>query len=224
MRSVEIVADLTCPWCYLGFRRLRRLQDARGLRLVWRPFLLNPHLPPGGVERQLYRARKFGSEEAARRLDRRLFALGSQEGISFAFERISRISWTVAAHGLVLEAQRRRVAELIVERLFAAYFVQGRDLADPRLLEALAISAGLAWKWPGGAEPPPGQAAVTAAHREATEAGVTGVPLFRFAGAFSIAGAQPLEALRAVADLATMRSQTAPQASTALSAQGRHGS
>lgn len=224
MAIVELVADLTCPWCYLGFRRLRRLQGERGLRLVWRPFLLNPHLPPSGVERQLYRARKFGSEEAARRLDRRLLALGSQEGIGFAFERITRTSWTVAAHGLVLEAQRRKVAESIIERLFAAYFAHGRDLADPRLLEAVAASAGLAWAWPGGDAPPPGQAAVTAAHREAAEAGVSGVPLFRFGNAFSIAGAQPLEALRAVADLAAMRSPGATAAPASLASQGRQGS
>jgi predicted DsbA family dithiol-disulfide isomerase len=224
LATVELVADLTCPWCYLGFRRLRRLQGERGLRLIWRPFLLNPHLPPSGVERQLYRARKFGSEEAARRLDRRLLALGSQEGISFVFERITRTSWTVAAHGLVLEAQRRKVAEAIIERLFAAYFVHGRDLADPRLLEAVATSAGLAWAWQGGDAPPPGQAAVTAAHREAAEAGVNGVPLFRFGSVFSIAGAQPLEALRAVADLAAMRSPGATAAAASPATQGRQGS
>lgn len=224
MATVELIADLTCPWCYLGFRRVRRLQAERGLRLVWHPFLLNPHLPPAGVERELYRTRKFGSEEAARRLDRRLLALGSEEGIAFAFERIARTSWSVAAHGLVLEAQRRRVAESIIERLFAAYFVHGRDLADPRLLEAVATSAGLAWQWSGGAAPSPGQAAVTAAHREAAEAGVSGVPLFRFDGAFSIAGAQPLQALRAVAELAALRAQVLSPRPPCGATQGRQGS
>ena len=224
MATVELVADLTCPWCYLGFRRLRRLQGERRLRLVWRPFLLNPHLPRAGVARQLYRTRKFGSEEAARRLDRRLLALGSREGIAFAFERIARTSWTVAAHGLVLEAQRRQLAEPLIERLFAAYFTQGRDLADPRLLEALASSAGLVWRWPGGDAPSPGQAAVVAAHHASAEAGVSGVPLFRFDGVFSIAGAQPLEALRAVAELAALHAVLPQRPAAGGAAQGRQGS
>lgn len=202
--SVELVGDLSCPWCYLGFRRLRRLQQERPLRLVWRPFLLNPHLPPEGIERQLYRARKFGSPEAARRLDRRLAALGEEEGVAFAFDSMARTSWTVAAHGLVLHSQRHGEIEDLLERLFAAYFVDARDLADAGLLDSLARQAASSWAWSGGRAPPPSSRAVLESHQQACDAGVSGVPTFIFARAFSIAGAQPVESLRGVADLAAL--------------------
>lgn len=220
--AVELVGDLSCPWCYLGYRRLRRLQQERSLHLFWRPFLLNPHLPPEGVERLAYRARKFGSPEAARRLDRRLTALGEHEGIAFAFDSMPRTSWTVAAHGLLLQAQRRGIAERLLERLFAAYFVEGRDLGDPLLLQQLAAQAGLTWSWPGGDAPPPDSRTVLELHQQACDAGISGVPLFVFDAGLSIAGAQPLEALRGVADLAAMRGHVDPVISTA--AYGRQAS
>jgi predicted DsbA family dithiol-disulfide isomerase len=206
-QTVELFGDLSCPWCYLGFRRLRRLQRERSLRVRWRPFLLNPHLPPEGVERHAYGARKFGSAEAARRLDQRLATLGEREGIAFAFDRMRRISSTVAAQGLLLEAQRRGVAETMLERLFAAYFVDGRDLGEAALLRDLAAQLGLSWDWPGGRAPPPGSRAVLESHRQACDAGISGVPLLVFDAGLSIAGAQPLEALRGIADLAAMRAR-----------------
>jgi predicted DsbA family dithiol-disulfide isomerase len=214
---VELVADLSCPWCYVGFRRLRRLQQEASLVLVWRPFLLNPFMPPEGMERRLYRARKFGSVEAGRRLDRRLAEIGAQDGIAFAFERIARTPQTVAAQSLLLEAQRRGLVELMAERLFAAMFTQGRDIGDMRELLAEARHLGLDWSGPAGA------AAVLASHERAVAAGTTGVPLFVFRPGLSIAGAQSLETLRAMLDLARYRLR-AEAAHDAATAQGRQAS
>lgn len=203
--AVELVADLSCPWCYVAFRRLRRLQREASLVLVWQPFLLNPFLPQEGMERGLYRSRKFGSLEASRRLDRRLVDVGEQEGIAFAFERIARTPQTVAAHGLLLTAQRRGLVELAAERLFSAMFTQGRDIGDPHELLREARHLGLDWQPPAPGQPPPNAASVLAAHDQACAAGVSGVPLLVFRPGLSIAGAQSLDALRAMLDLARYR-------------------
>jgi predicted DsbA family dithiol-disulfide isomerase len=220
--SVELIADLSCPWCYIAFRRLRRLQQEASLVLVWRPFLLNPFLPAEGMERRLYRARKFGSIEASRRLDRRLAEVGEQDGIAFDFERIARTPQTIAAQGLLLEAQRRGVAELAAERLFAAMFAQGRDIGDHRELLLEARHLGLDWAEPAPGAAPPNAAAVTASHDRACAAGISGVPLLVFRPGLSIAGAQSLEALRAMRDLARYRLRA--EATPAPSFQGRQAS
>jgi predicted DsbA family dithiol-disulfide isomerase len=206
---VELVADLSCPWCWLGFRRLRRLQREAGLAIRWAPFLLDPWLPAEGVERAAWRARRMGSREAAERQERRLVELGRAEGLAFAFARIRRTPRTVAAHGLVLQAQRRGLVELAAERLFAAFLADGRDIGDPAVLAAEAAALGL--------EPAPADAAaVLEAHARAVAAKIGGVPLYRFLPGLSIAGAQPLECLRALLDVARMR--------LAAEAQGRQGS
>jgi predicted DsbA family dithiol-disulfide isomerase len=206
---VELVADLACPWCYLGFRRLRRLQREAGLVLRWVPFLLDPWLPPEGIERRAWRARRLGSREAAERQERRLKELGAGEGLSFDFARIRRAPRTVGGHALLLAAQRRGLVELAAERLFASFFTDGRDIGDPAVLAAEAEALGL--------EPAEGDAAlVLEAHGRAVAAGISGVPLFRFLPGLSIAGAQPVEGLRVLLDVARLR--------LATEAQGRQGS
>lgn len=215
--AVELLADLSCPWCYVAFRRIRRLQHEASLVLIWRPFLLNPFLPAEGMPRDLYRTRKFGSLEASRRLDRRLAEVGEREGIAFAFERIARTPQTIAAHGLLLTAQRRGLAELAAERLFAAMFTQGRDIGDPDELAVEARHLGLDWRPPHPGTAPAHAAAVIASHDRACAAGISGVPLLSFRPGLSIAGAQSLEALRAMLDLARYRLR-------AEAAQGRQAS
>ena len=65
MLDIEFVSDVICPWCFIGKRRLERaLQALAGQyasRVVWRPFELNPTMPPEGMDRIAYRTRKFGS-------------------------------------------------------------------------------------------------------------------------------------------------------------------
>src|SRR5262249_59070940 len=75
--SLDVVSDVVCPWCYIGKRRLGtalELVAAEGDVAVaparWRPFELNPGLPPEGVDRRAYLEAKFGSlERAAQRYE-----------------------------------------------------------------------------------------------------------------------------------------------------------
>ncbi|HET6469197.1 MAG TPA: DsbA family oxidoreductase [Geminicoccaceae bacterium] len=195
---VELIADPSCPWCYIGFRRLARLQVERPFLLRWRPFLLDPYLPAEGIERALYTQRRLGGTEAGRRLDLRIAAVGRADGIRFEFERIRRAPSTILAQALLLEAQRRGRLAATAEFVFRTFFTEGGDIGDPTLLARLARRLAL--------EPPEatpaGTAAIVAMHQAATEEGVSGVPVFRFAGRYTVAGAQPEEVLGAMLDLA----------------------
>ena len=94
MTRLEIISDVVCPWCYLGAANLMRAlgagDDPHPFALRWRPYQLDPTLPPEGMDRAAYMAAKFGD---TRRLDgahARLEAMGADSGISFRFDRIAR--------------------------------------------------------------------------------------------------------------------------------------
>jgi predicted DsbA family dithiol-disulfide isomerase len=200
---VDMVADLACPWCYLGLVRFERARRGRPVALRWRPFLLNPHLPPDGMDRASYLAQKFGGREAAARIYARIEAAGQSEGIRFAFERIERTPNTMAAHRLILAAERLGRGEALMHVLFRALFEHGRDVGRADVLAAAGHEAGLADDTIRAAiEDDADTAAVVASHGAAARAGIGGVPVFIFNAEHAIAGAQPPEVLEGLIDLA----------------------
>ena len=136
--GVEIVSDAICPWCYIGKKRFEKavakLPEGVTVSVRWRPFELNPHMPPEGMDRVDYRRRKFGSWEYARKLDAGVAAVGAQEGIGFRHDLIKRTPNTFEAHRLVWLAKREGVQDA---------FVEGRDIGDPAVLAELAAGAGI---------------------------------------------------------------------------------
>ncbi len=203
---VEVVFDLVCPWCYLGVIRLMRMLERRpevAVEIHWRPFLLNPDIAPGGVPRQDYMIRKFGGEDRARRLHGTIADLGRAEGLGFRFDAIRRVPHTLDAHRLVRWAARQGAADRLVLALFAAHFCEGRDIASPDMLSAIAGHEGLdaagARAFLSSGQEVEG---VHAENLRAHRLGINGVPCFVVAGASAIAGAQEPEVLERLLDVA----------------------
>ena len=151
-RVIDVVSDVVCPWCYIGKRRLeaalQRL-DGSPPQIHWHPFQLNPDLPAEGVDRRSYLEAKFGGARRADEIYARVRAAGASVGIAFEFDRIQRQPNTLDAHRLIAWAQARGDAEPLVERLFRAYFIEGRFIGDARVLEQIASDAGsTAMQWP----------------------------------------------------------------------------
>lgn len=206
--SIEIVHDLVCPWCYLGVRRLTRTLRRRPdllFDLTWRPFLLNPDMPRGGMSRPDYVIRKFGGEERARRLYASIAEIGRAEGIMFHFDRIRRTPSSVDAHRLVRYAARFGCADAVVEALFLAHFTEGLDISDHTLLAVIASACSL-----DGAAARRFLAldeevdAVHADNLRAHRLGINGVPCFVIAGRHAIAGAQEPEVIERLLDVAAV--------------------
>ncbi|RUU71730.1 disulfide bond formation protein DsbA, partial [Mesorhizobium sp. M7A.T.Ca.TU.009.01.1.2] len=64
--TVDVVSDVVCPWCFIGQKRLDRAIAAVGdvdVHVRWRPFQLDPTIPPEGKDRREYMLAKFGSDE-----------------------------------------------------------------------------------------------------------------------------------------------------------------
>ncbi len=206
--GIEIVHDLVCPWCFLGVRRLTRTLRRRPdllFDLTWRPFLLNPDMPRGGMARADYVIRKFGGEDRARRLYSSIAEIGRAEGVSFRFERIRRTPNSVDAHRLVRWAGRFGMADVMVEALFSAYFTDGRDVGDVAVLLAIAHSCGL--DSPAARQFLSGEEEVDSVHADNLRAhrlGINGVPCFVVAGRHAIAGAQEPEVIERLLDVAAV--------------------
>jgi predicted DsbA family dithiol-disulfide isomerase len=201
--DVTIYSDVICPWCYVGKRRFEAALDGpempKVLAVAWRPFELNPDMPPEGMDRAAYRARKFGAERA-HQLDEQMREVGREAGIAFAFEHMRRTPSTRLAHRLVWDAERQGGAtaqNAIVNRLFAGYFEEGADIGDPATLLDMAAEVGLDGK--SAADALAGSEsldAVVALEQAGLRMGIQGVPFFVLAGKYAVSGAQPPEVWR----------------------------
>jgi predicted DsbA family dithiol-disulfide isomerase len=199
---IDIVSDVVCPWCYVGKRRLEAAlaRDAAAPpRIRWHPFQLNPQIPAGGVDRRSYLEEKFGGPERAREIYARVEEAGRDAGIPFAFERIQRQPNTLDAHRLMAWAQAIDAgrADALMERLFAAYFLEGADIGAVDELVRLAVQAGYD---ESGArahlQSDAGRDQIAAADERSRAMGIGGVPFFIFNQRLAVSGAQPPDVLR----------------------------
>jgi predicted DsbA family dithiol-disulfide isomerase len=199
---VDVISDVVCPWCYIGKRKLElalsRLGEASGLAATvrWHPFELNPDLPAQGMPRAAYLEAKFGGGTAADAIYARVRAVGADVGIAFAFERIQVQPNTQDAHRLIAWAQSRGDPDALVERLFRAYFIEGRSLAEVAELATLAADVGLpAEEVRTMLVSDAYRGEVQAEVREARDSGVSGVPFFIFNGRTAVSGAHDPDTL-----------------------------
>jgi predicted DsbA family dithiol-disulfide isomerase len=196
--TIDVISDVVCPWCFIGRRRLGEALASYAtaepnIRPVvsWHPFQLNPDLPREGIARQAYLEAKFGGRERAAEIYARVRAAGRTVGIEFEFDRIERQPNTIDAHRLVSWAQANGDPEEVVERLFRAYFLEGRFIGDRDVLADVAAEAGLARDAACAyLDSESGTDKIEAMDRRVRELGVTGVPFFIFGGRVAVSGAQ----------------------------------
>jgi predicted DsbA family dithiol-disulfide isomerase/2-polyprenyl-3-methyl-5-hydroxy-6-metoxy-1,4-benzoquinol methylase len=193
---IVVISDVICPWCYVGKRRLERaiaaLDGPHDVRVRWLPFQLNPTMPMEGISRREYRTKKFGSWERSLELDAKVGAVGKEEGIQFAFDRIERTPNTLDAHRLIGLADQEGVQGAVVEALFRAYFTEGRDIGNRQTLLGVVAGAGLNRpKAEGLLSGDDWLETVKEAEDLARRFRVEGVPFFVINGKLCLSGAQP---------------------------------
>ena len=197
--TIDVVSDVVCPWCYLGEKRLDAAlaEELQPVAVRWRPYQLDPTIPAGGLDRADYMERKFGRDGRLKSVHDHLTRLGAECGISFAFDRIERAPNTLDAHWLIRWSASAGAQRVVVDRLFRAYFVEGRDVGDRAVLVEIAAESGLDEAvvdrlLAEGADVD----AVAREIAEAQEMGITGVPFFIFARRFAVPGAHDVAVLR----------------------------
>ncbi|MBN9555377.1 MAG: DsbA family oxidoreductase [Alphaproteobacteria bacterium] len=204
--QIDFISDTVCPWCFIGKRRLARAMAQRpdiNFDVRFRPFRLDPTIPKGGLERRAYLTAKFGEKGGIEEAQRVIAAEGAKEGIEFDFAAIERAPNTLDSHRLIRWAAMTGVQDEVVERLFAAYFENGEDIGDIRILADIADVSGM-----DGAQIADmleGDQDLALVEREdqlAREMGVTGVPAMIFANKVAVSGAREPEVLTMVIDKA----------------------
>jgi predicted DsbA family dithiol-disulfide isomerase len=191
--TIDIVSDVVCPWCYLGEKRLEEAlaKEPGPVAVRWRPYQLDPTIPKGGLDRGEYMAKKFGKSGRLQSIHDNLSRLGAELGVPFAFDKIERSPNTLDAHRLIRWSASAGVQEQVVDRLFKAFFVEGRDIGDRAVLTEIAaecgLDAGLIEKLLAeGAD----AELVRQEIEQAQAMGVSGVPFFIFAGRIGVPGAR----------------------------------
>jgi predicted DsbA family dithiol-disulfide isomerase len=210
--TIDVVSDVVCPWCFIGKRRLEAaIASVPEIEVAvhWRPFQLDPTVPPGGLDRAEYIRKKFGADRSLDAAHDRLTVLGNAEGAPYRFDLITRSPNTIDAHRVVRWATEAGHEAEIVERLFTDYFVSGRDVGNHEILADAAESVGLDRAMTlRRLASPHDRAAVEAEIASAQRIGVTGVPCFIIGNKYGVMGAQTADILakairQAAAELAS---------------------
>jgi predicted DsbA family dithiol-disulfide isomerase len=197
--TIDFVADLVCPWCYVGWRHLQLALEQRPdvtPAVTWRPFQLDPSTPAEGRDRAAHLAAKFPDKARLDEVHDRLAEMAKAAGLDMKLREVAKIPNTMDAHRLLMWARARGDAALMTTLLFRAYWTDLRDIGDVEVLADVAAQTGLnregmlAWLKSGE-----GADLVTREYEMAARMGVTGVPFFVFGGRVAASGAQPPEGL-----------------------------
>jgi predicted DsbA family dithiol-disulfide isomerase len=208
--QIDVIADFVCPWCFIGRRRLARAMASRpgiAFDVKHRPYRLDPSLPRQGMDRKAYLAARFPDGKGLIEAHRIIAQEGEKEDIAFAWDAIERAPSTIDAHRLARWAETWGVQDDVVERLFAAYFENGDDIGDIRVLADIADIAGM-----DGAEianlleSDTDIANVEREDKLAHEMGVSGVPAMIFGGRIAVTGAREPDILLTAIDKAAEES------------------
>ncbi|HET6229988.1 MAG TPA: DsbA family oxidoreductase [Longimicrobiaceae bacterium] len=192
--KIELFADIACPWCYIGERRLRKALEDAGVDadVVWRPYQLQPGLPRGGMPWAELVEKKFGGAQRAAGMFAHVASAGAPEGIEFRFDRITVAPSTRDSHRLMMLAGEHGRTWEMAEALFRAYFTDGKDVTRGAVLVEAAKEAGIdaaeAWAVLGSDRY---EREVDAGQGRAADVGVQGVPFYVFDGKYALSGAQP---------------------------------
>jgi len=195
--QIDIVSDVVCPWCIVGFKQLEQALARTGLGAIvrWHPFELNRDMPPEGQNTREHIMQKYGSTpEQSQQARDRLTALGAELGFTFAFDDNSRIYNTFGAHLLLDWAAEFNLQHPLKIALFTAYFSKGRDVSDPDTLVEIAASVGLDGAAARNVLTDPARVAPLREIQQFwTSHGITGVPAMVFGGKYLVTGAQGVD-------------------------------
>ncbi|OEF23549.1 DsbA family oxidoreductase [Vibrio rumoiensis] len=146
--KIDIVSDVVCPWCIVGYKRLEAAINELGLQdrveIEWQPFELNPDMPVEGENLRDHVLRKYGAErEDSDKARANISALGAEYDFEFDYFENMKMVNTRDAHMLLDFAHEHGLQHQLKQRLFAAFFTEHKDVSDRNILLEEAQKVGL---------------------------------------------------------------------------------
>lgn len=197
---VDIWSDVVCPFCYIGKRHyeaaLAQFPHANDIETVWHSFLLTAGtesgLPGENIYQYLARIKGISYEQSVK-MHERVGTMAANAGLQYNFDTLV-VASSRKAHQLIQLAKEHNLGDAAEEQLFKAYFTDGKNIADAKVLMQIGSSIGLPEDTVAQALSSDAYAAAVSSDiHTAGEIGVQGVPFFVFANKYAVSGAQPPE-------------------------------
>jgi protein disulfide-isomerase len=208
--KVEIWSDIMCPFCYIGKRHfeqaLKQFPHNNEIQIEWKSFQLDPsipqHLPQKTSVYQYLAQRKGMSYDQSVKMHERVVEMAKAAGLQYNFDK-AIVANSFSAHRVIQLAKTKSLGDAAEERLFLAYFTQGKDFGDAQILQELGRDIGLTAEEVTEALTND-EYAQKVRHdiNEAEQIGVNGVPFFVFNRKYAVSGAQPVTVFSQVVEKA----------------------
>lgn len=146
--KIDIVSDVVCPWCTIGYKRLEKAIDEMGVQdkieIEWHPFELNPNMPEEGENVQEHIANKYGASlEDQKRSQEHMTEVGEELGFKFDYFDDMRMVNTRDAHILLEYAKENGKQTELKMRLVESFFSERKDVSSKEVLKMALQEVGL---------------------------------------------------------------------------------
>lgn len=207
---IDIVSDIVCPWCVVGYRQLAEAlkQTHTAHEIHWHPFELNPDMPEEGQNLREHIMEKYGSSQQESDASRiRITEAGAEVGFEFNFTDDTRMHNTFKAHQLLHWAADYGLKHELKQALFAAHFTDNRNISDEEVLADIAEDVGLDREQALAVLADQRYAEVVrTAEQQMQQQGIQSVPAVIFNQSHLVSGAQGVENFKSILNqLAAMK-------------------
>ncbi|GGD92968.1 DsbA family oxidoreductase [Paenibacillus nasutitermitis] len=195
---IDLYSDVVCPWCRIGkhnlFKALEQWSGQGGepVTVSYRAYLLDPTLPEEGLPFNEVMKSKAGTEEALKQMTGQVTEAGAAVGVTFRFDKVTRMPSTRLAHRFVALLPEE-LAAAAIDELFRAYFEEGRDVAQLDEIRSIAEAIGAEESILTRLQQGEGADKLEADLAQAKGLGITGVPFFVFNNRYALSGAYPAD-------------------------------
>ncbi|MEH6747622.1 MAG: DsbA family oxidoreductase [Maribacter arcticus] len=202
--KIDIVSDVVCLWCAIGYKRLERAIDELGVQdqveIEWQPFQLNPHMPPEGQNITEHIAEKYGSTlEQQKESRQNMTDIGEELGFKFDYFDEMRMANTFDAHILLEYAKDFGKQTDLKMRLMNSFFGKRKDVSDRTVLKQALLDVGLnADEGLAKLDNEEARTEVRSQQGYWQQLGIRSVPTIVFNRKSAVTGAQPIDTLKQV--------------------------